>query len=148
RPPRRRRRRPRPRPRGERRRGPDHLRGRRRGARARLHPARGRPPALARLSRVPIDHVTIRVSDLETSLRFYDRAFALLGFAGERHDSELGHEWEDFSIAPADAEQLPTHGLHAGFAARSREQVDEWWAAMRDEGAPDDGAPGPRPEYG
>jgi catechol 2,3-dioxygenase-like lactoylglutathione lyase family enzyme len=97
---------------------------------------------------VPIDHVTIRVADLERSLRFYDRAFSLLGFEGDRHDSSLGHEWEDFSIAPADAANPPTHGLHVGFAARSREQVDEWWAAMVEHGAPDDGAPGPRPEYG
>ena len=81
-------------------------------------------------------------------MRFYDRAFSLLGFEGERYDSDLGHEWDDFSISPADAEHPPTHGLHAGFAARSREQVDEWWAAMREHGAPDDGPPGPRPEYG
>jgi catechol 2,3-dioxygenase-like lactoylglutathione lyase family enzyme len=96
---------------------------------------------------VPIDHVTIRVADLERSLRFYDRVFTLLGLEGERHDSDLGHEWEDFSIAPADAEHPPTHGLHIGFAARSRAQVDEWWSAMREAGAPDDGPPGPRPEY-
>ena len=81
-------------------------------------------------------------------MRFYDRAFSLLGFEGERYDSDLGHEWDDFSISPADAEHPPTHGLHAGFAARSREQVDEWWEAMRGAGEPDDGAPGPRPEYG
>jgi catechol 2,3-dioxygenase-like lactoylglutathione lyase family enzyme len=97
---------------------------------------------------VPIDHVTIRVSDLETSLRFYDRAFSLLEFEGERYDSELGHEWEDFAISPTDADHPPAHGLHIGFAARSREQIDAWWAAMRDDGAPADGPPGPRPEYG
>jgi catechol 2,3-dioxygenase-like lactoylglutathione lyase family enzyme len=97
---------------------------------------------------VPIDHVTIRVADLAASCRFYDRAFSLLAWPGERHDSPAGHEWEDFSMAPADAEHPPTHGLHVGFAARSREQIDAWWHAMRDAGAPDDGAPGPRPEYG
>jgi catechol 2,3-dioxygenase-like lactoylglutathione lyase family enzyme len=96
---------------------------------------------------VPIDHVTIRVADLPRSFELYDRCFRLLGFEGERYDSELGHEWEDFSIAPADAEHPPTHGLHIGFAARSREAVDEWWRELRAAGAPDAGEPGPRPEY-
>jgi catechol 2,3-dioxygenase-like lactoylglutathione lyase family enzyme len=97
---------------------------------------------------VPIDHVTIRVADLGRSMRFYDRVFALLGFEGERYDGPLGHEWDDFSMSQADAAQPPTHGMHIGFAARSREQIDAWWDALRSEGVPGDGAPGPRPEYG
>jgi hypothetical protein len=38
--------------------------------------------------------------------------------------------------------------LHIGFRARSREQVDEFWRLGIDAAYPDDGAPGPRPQYG
>jgi len=91
-----------------------------------------------------IDHVTIRVADLGAALELYDRCFDLLAFPGRRADGEHFHEWYDFSISdrgPA------TSGLHVGFAARSREQVDAWWRGMTGAGAPDDGRPGPRPQY-
>ncbi len=95
-----------------------------------------------------IDHVTIRVSDLAESARFYRRAFELLDFPGEPYADDALHEWNDFSIAAASAERPVTRGLHAGFAARSRAQVDAWWRALTDAGYRDDGPPGPRPQYG
>jgi catechol 2,3-dioxygenase-like lactoylglutathione lyase family enzyme len=98
--------------------------------------------------RVPIDHVGIRVADVECSLGFYDRAFELLGHVDVRRDESWFHEWNDFAIAQADAEHPATRGLHIGFAARSWSQIDEWWEALRADGAPDDGPPGRRPEYG
>ena len=54
-------------------------------------------------------------------------------------------EWDLFSISPADEEKPPTRGLHIGFTAPSREQVDAFWQAGVDAGYRDDGAPGPRP---
>ena len=98
--------------------------------------------------RVPIDHVGIRVADVERSLGFYDRVFELLGHVDVRRDESWFHEWNDFAIAQADAEHPQTRGLHVGFAARSWAQIDAWWEALRADGAPDDGAPGRRPEYG
>jgi len=41
-----------------------------------------------------------------------------------------------------------TRGLHIGFVAPSREHVDRFWEAGTRVGYRDDGAPGPRPEYG
>ena len=41
-----------------------------------------------------------------------------------------------------------TRGLHVGFRARDRAQVDAFWQAGIDAGHPDDGAPGPRTQYG
>jgi catechol 2,3-dioxygenase-like lactoylglutathione lyase family enzyme len=89
---------------------------------------------------VLFDHVTIRVSDRAASERFYDTVLATLGL-GKSHSDE----WGDFSLA---AGPPLTRGLHIGFGAPSREHVDAFWQAGVDAGYRDDGAPGPRPEYG
>lgn len=94
------------------------------------------------------DHVTIRVSDPAESERFYDTVLAALGGAGEFGDgcAEFA-EWDDFSIAGADAEHPPTTGLHVGFRASSRDDVDRFWHAGTAAGFRSDGEPGPRPQY-
>jgi catechol 2,3-dioxygenase-like lactoylglutathione lyase family enzyme len=94
-----------------------------------------------------IDHVTIRVPELEASRHFYARALALLDFPAPPTEGEGFVEWHDFSIAQASDERPATRGLHVAFQATSRAKVDEWWRAMTEAGYPDDGAPGPRPEY-
>jgi catechol 2,3-dioxygenase-like lactoylglutathione lyase family enzyme len=94
-----------------------------------------------------IDHVTIRVDDLAAARAFYERAFALLGFGGQRHEGDVFPEWGDFSISEADAERPPTEGLHIAFTADSQELVESWWQGMIDAGYRSDGAPGARPQY-
>jgi catechol 2,3-dioxygenase-like lactoylglutathione lyase family enzyme len=95
-----------------------------------------------------IDHVTLRVTDLDAALHLFTRSFELLAFGGTRFDGGGFHEWNDFSIAPADEGHPRTSGVHIGFAASSPSQVDRWWEAMTSAGHRDDGRPGPRPEYG
>jgi catechol 2,3-dioxygenase-like lactoylglutathione lyase family enzyme len=92
------------------------------------------------------DHVTIRVSDRESSEEFYEALLRTLGIE-RTHSGEQYAEWDDFSLAQADAEHPVTRGLHIGFVAPSREHVDEFWRAGTAAGHPDDGAPGPRPQY-
>jgi catechol 2,3-dioxygenase-like lactoylglutathione lyase family enzyme len=94
-----------------------------------------------------IDHVTIRVADLEASRRFYRRALELVDFPDPPTEGDLGSEWEDFSIAPERPEKPATRGLHLAFHVRSRDRVDAWWQALTQAGYRDDGPPGPRPEY-
>jgi catechol 2,3-dioxygenase-like lactoylglutathione lyase family enzyme len=94
------------------------------------------------------DHVTIRVSDLETSGRFYGRLFELLDFPGPPTERDVFVEWNDFSISQTRPGKPLTRRVDIGFAARSHEQVDEWWRALTAAGYPSDGEPGPRPEYG
>jgi catechol 2,3-dioxygenase-like lactoylglutathione lyase family enzyme len=89
------------------------------------------------------DHVTIRVSDLEASRRFYGLAMTQLGFGEPVTDGHF-FEWHDFSISHGSA---VTRHLHAAFVARSRDAVDDWWEAMTGAGYRDDGEPGPRPQY-
>ena len=89
------------------------------------------------------DHVTIRVSDPESSERFYDTVLAVLGI--ERTSDA---EWDDWSLAPAREGERVTRRLHVGFPAASRDKADEFWRAGVDAGYRSDGEPGPRPEYG
>jgi catechol 2,3-dioxygenase-like lactoylglutathione lyase family enzyme len=95
---------------------------------------------------VVIDHVTIRVPELDASRRFYAQALELLDVPDPTEGGDFV-EWNDFSIAQATDERPPTRRLHVAFQAASREQVDAWWRALTGAGHPDDGAPGPRPEY-
>jgi hypothetical protein len=75
------------------------------------------------------DHVTIRVSDLDASRRFYELALATLGF-DDMYVGESFPEWNDFSISEAGDDKPPTRNLHVAFVAPSREAVDDWWRVM------------------
>jgi catechol 2,3-dioxygenase-like lactoylglutathione lyase family enzyme len=92
------------------------------------------------------DHVTIRASDGEASRRFYETVLPTLGIE-RTHADEHFTEWDDFSLAEAHGEQRVTRGLHIGFAAPSREHVDEFWRVGTEAGYSDDGKPGLRPLY-
>jgi catechol 2,3-dioxygenase-like lactoylglutathione lyase family enzyme len=93
-----------------------------------------------------IDHLGIRVPELDQARAFYTLALQLLN-GPELAESDQYLEWSDFSIARASAERPVTRRLHVAFTARDRKQVSWWWEAMRDAGHPDLGPPGPRPEY-
>jgi catechol 2,3-dioxygenase-like lactoylglutathione lyase family enzyme len=93
------------------------------------------------------DHVGIAVSDLAASERFYRTVLSVLGVESSHADAELV-EWEDWAIGPTDREHPVTRGLHVGFRAPNRAAVDAFWKAGIDAGYRDDGAPGPRAEYG
>ena len=92
------------------------------------------------------DHVTIRVGDRAASERFYDTVLRTLGIERGTSDDEYT-EWGDFSVSQATEEKPVTRRLHIGFAAPSREHVDEFWRVGTEAGYRDDGAPGPRPQY-
>jgi catechol 2,3-dioxygenase-like lactoylglutathione lyase family enzyme len=100
---------------------------------------------------VVIDHLTVGVTDLEASRRFYAQALEPLGF------SEIG-PWSDakreisFGLEDANdfglSEKYEVGGqLHIAFAADTREQVDAFYETALAAGGRDNGAPGPRPEY-
>jgi catechol 2,3-dioxygenase-like lactoylglutathione lyase family enzyme len=101
--------------------------------------------------RVVIDHLTVGVSDLERSRKFYLQALLPLGFSqigpwreGET-EIEFGlEEAADFALSTAYATGAP---VHVAFAADRREQVDAFHAEAIAAGGRDNGAPGLRPEY-
>lgn len=89
-----------------------------------------------------LDHVTIRVSDLPASRRFYT---TLLGEPS--YSDEDFVEWEDFGIVRTDADHPVTRHLHVAFAAPSRDEVDAFWRRGVGAGYSSDGEPGLRPQY-
>ena len=93
------------------------------------------------------DHVTIRASDREATERFYEAVLPTLGIE-KTYGDEYFSEWDDFSLTEADADTPVTRHLHLGFVAPSRAAVDEFWRTGTGAGYRDDGAPGPRPQYG
>ena len=108
-----------------------------------------------------IDHIAIRVSDLERSRAFYTAVLGALGMA-ELHalgpDDPAGPGIafgragaDDFAIHSPIGEpgrDTITRGVHLAFQADSAEQVGAFHAAGLQHGGRDLGAPGPRPEYG
>ena len=92
-----------------------------------------------------IDHLWIRVRDLEASKRFYETIGPLAGFA-------LASEWpEGRSFAGVDRsfsvvrdERPPTENVHLAFPARDNAAVEEFHRVVLAAGYRDNGGPGER----
>jgi catechol 2,3-dioxygenase-like lactoylglutathione lyase family enzyme len=99
-----------------------------------------------------LDHITIRVSDLEKSKHFYEKVLNKLGMKivlGSENEKFWGFGYEDpiFEISQATKEN-PVHSkVHIAFKAKSRDQIEAVYKTALKAGAKDNGAPGPRPEY-
>src|SRR5689334_13338615 len=93
------------------------------------------------------DHVTIRATDRASSERFYDTVLQTLGIDRSYRTNTVS-EWQDFMVTAADSEHPVTRRLHIGFVAPDHDRVEAFWQAGVDAGYTDDGAPGPRAQYG
>lgn len=102
-----------------------------------------------------IDHTGIAVSDWDRAKAFYDAAIGALGgglimTVPEEHTGgvKVGGWGRDgqpsFWLTGAGD---PGPGRHIAFAARSRAEVDAFYAAAMAAGGRDNGKPGPRPQY-
>jgi catechol 2,3-dioxygenase-like lactoylglutathione lyase family enzyme len=101
-----------------------------------------------------LDHVSLGVSDLDRSRRFYDAALRPLGVVrivdfgrGSDYGAAPGSLGVEFTITRASGIQAPTPGAHLCFRAPSRSAVQEFHAAALAAAGRDDGAPGLRPQY-
>ena len=93
------------------------------------------------------DHVGVHNADLAASERFHRTVLSVLGVEPSYAGADMVG-WDDWWIGPTDREHPVTRGLHVGFRARDRTQVDAFWQAAIDAGYRGDGAPGPRTQYG
>jgi catechol 2,3-dioxygenase-like lactoylglutathione lyase family enzyme len=104
-----------------------------------------------------LDHVTLVVSDYAKSKPFYEAALAPLGVAvvmefgtscgfgrDGKPDFWIGQGPTSFQTAEQLKVITPTH---VAFAARSRTEVDAFYAAAIAAGGRDFGKPGVRPHY-
>ena len=96
-----------------------------------------------------IDHVSVEVSDLERSGRFYDAVFFTLGarrtFAGQDAIA-YGVTGRTFWVR-ARPSPAPGNG-HVALCAHGKAAVDAAHAAGLEAGGIDAGPPGPRPQNG
>lgn len=101
-----------------------------------------------------ISHVSLGTSDLKRAAAFYDAVLAAIGakrvFEHEGAAIAWGRMFPEFWVGlPHDGGRAESaNGVHMAFFARNRAEVDAFHAAGLANGATDDGAPGPRPEYG
>jgi catechol 2,3-dioxygenase-like lactoylglutathione lyase family enzyme len=101
-----------------------------------------------------LDHVSVGVTDLDRSRRFYDAALRPLGlvrildFDGRGSDYGFGPQpiGVEFTIT-REAAVGPLSGMHVSFRAATRGAVHAFHAAALGAGGRDDGAPGLRPQY-
>jgi catechol 2,3-dioxygenase-like lactoylglutathione lyase family enzyme len=100
-----------------------------------------------------INHVSIGVRDIAATKRFYDAAFAPLGYkclsdgeSGLGYGRDATAFWmsRTQSPVPADIES----GLHFCLDAPTRASVDAFHAAALKAGGRDNGKPGLRADYG
>jgi catechol 2,3-dioxygenase-like lactoylglutathione lyase family enzyme len=107
---------------------------------------------------IVVDHVGIRVGDLDASRRMYEAALAELGFSvlgeGEFRGDDyvlFGRDGQDdfaiHSVGTEPGKDRVTTGVHVAFIAPDAESVERWHAAATSNGGIDIGAPGVRPEY-
>jgi catechol 2,3-dioxygenase-like lactoylglutathione lyase family enzyme len=92
-----------------------------------------------------IDHLFVRVRDLEESRRFYESVSGPFSFGQWAIGSE--NDWVAFGRRTHSlwlTEDTPTENLHIAFAANSREEVDVFYETALKAGYRDNGPPGER----
>ena len=101
-----------------------------------------------------LSHASIGTRDLERTLAFYDRALGALGCQRlSEHPGAVGYgRWapELWVQTPVDvnADEDCGKGIHLGFAADSRDQVDAFSQAARAAGGYGESPPDERPHHG
>jgi catechol 2,3-dioxygenase-like lactoylglutathione lyase family enzyme len=97
-----------------------------------------------------IDHISVGVSDLERSARFYEAILMPLGLSRlvtRPATIGFGKAYPEFwiNLRAGMAEVAPESGVHICLRAKSTGDVDAFHAAALSTGGGSDGAPGLRP---
>ncbi|RUY37181.1 VOC family protein [Mesorhizobium sp. M7A.F.Ca.CA.001.13.2.1] len=102
-----------------------------------------------------IDHLGINVADFDASKAFYDKAMAPLGaallymvpleYTGGKKVGGYGRDRPVFWLQEGKDGQKAHQ--HVAFTARSRAEVEAFYAAALAAGGKDNGGPGLRPPY-
>ena len=100
-----------------------------------------------------LSHVSIGTNDFERAAKFYDAVLPTIGCKRVMQHQDAvayGKLYPEFWVqSPSDGKAASVgNGFHIAFIADSKSMVDDFHRAAMAAGATDDGAPGPRPEYG
>ncbi|PCJ71144.1 MAG: glyoxalase [Rhodobiaceae bacterium] len=100
-----------------------------------------------------MSHVSVGTNNFEKATTFYDTVLATIGAKRiMEHPGAVayGKLFPEFWVQqPHDGGTAATaNGVHFGFMARSKAEVDEFYKVALSAGASDDGAAGPRSDYG
>lgn len=100
-----------------------------------------------------ISHISIGTNNFDRAVVFYDKVLATLGckqIAKYPGAVAYGREYPEFWVqTPIDGKPATVgNGSHIGFIANSVEAVHAFHETALQKGGVDDGAPGPRPDYG
>jgi len=100
-----------------------------------------------------ISHISVGTNNFDDAVAFYDKVLSTLGCKQiMKHPGAVayGKEFPEFWVqSPYNGEPATIgNGSHVGFIANSKEAVHAFHEAALRVGGTDDGAPGPRPDYG
>jgi catechol 2,3-dioxygenase-like lactoylglutathione lyase family enzyme len=91
-----------------------------------------------------VDHVHLRVADVEASKRFYRAVLVALGLPDILNEGPGRFYADELFVDEADG---PTSRIHLAFQASDRETVQAFHRAALAAGGKDNGAPGERPYH-
>lgn len=98
---------------------------------------------------VVLDHLTVPVKDLKAARAFYEAALEPLGMKiNLDYPSAFGMGSREENIFWLARDRGASGGGHYALRVDHREEVDAFHAAALRAGGEDNGAPGPRPDYG
>ncbi len=100
-----------------------------------------------------LSHVSVGTNDFDKAIAFYDRVLATIGCQRMMQHGDAvayGKLFPEFWVNPPldGGEATVGNGTHVAFFASSKEQVDTFYREGLAAGGTDEGAPGPRPQYG
>ena len=100
-----------------------------------------------------ISHISIGTNQFEQAVVFYNSVLSTLDCRQMMYlpgAVAYGRESAEFWVqTPIDGQPASVgNGAHIGFMANSKEAVQAFYDTALEFGGTDDGAPGPRPEYG
>jgi len=100
-----------------------------------------------------LSHVSLGSNRFDEAVAFYDAVLATLGctrILSHPGAQAWGREYPEFWLhTPIDGRPASIgNGTHVGFFAADKASVDAFHRAALNAGAADEGAPGPREEYG
>jgi len=98
---------------------------------------------------VTLDHLTVPVKDLRAARSFYQAALKPLGMRiNLDFSSAFGMGSKEENIFWLSQDKKATGRGHYALRVDNPEEVDAFWDAAVRAGGKDNGAPGPRPDYG